>query len=450
MNIQKVKRIFISGSSRSVAIKKNVFASILLKGISILVSLALVPITIGYVSSELYGVWLTLSSILSWLTFFDIGLSHGLKNKLTEAIAVGNWIRGRELVSTTYISMGAIFIPLSIISYFVIPSINWTLLLNVNNVYEKDIVLAMQVLVAFFCLQIIINTLTSVIAAFQKVALSQSFGVIGNVISLFIIVILKFTAPASLVMLAFTMTSATFFVTLLASVFLYKRNFREVSPSFSYFNHSLLRDLYSLGIKFFIIQIQYIVIFQSTNILISHVSSPESVTSYNIAYRYLSIAMLFFNIFTAPLWPAYTDAFTRKDFEWMKRVRLKMHKILLVCCVGCVVMASISPLVYKCWIGNTTCVPSKMTWIVALYVIVYGLTQVNATVISGTGKIKISTIVTFIGMLIFIPLALFLSNYWAEYGIIVSMIIINIIYAIVYCIQSGKLLNNKAIGLWNE
>lgn len=450
MILHKFKQNFINGSSRTVMIKKNVFASILLKGISILLSLALVPITIGYVSSELYGVWLTLSSILSWLTFFDIGLSHGLKNKLTEAIALGDWIRGRELVSTTYISMSVIFIPLSIISIFVIPSINWTSLLNVNCVYGKDIVLAMQVLVAFFCLQIIINTLTSVIAAFQKVALSQSFGVVGNVISLFLIIILKAIAPASLLMLAFAMAGATFFVTLIASVVLYKRKFSDVSPSFSYFNRSLLGDLYSLGIKFFIIQIQFIVIFQSTNILISHVSSPESVTSYNIAYRYLSVAMLLFNIFTAPLWPAYTDAFTRNDFAWMKRVRLKMHKILFICCVGCIVMALFSPFVYKWWIGNTTYIPSIMTWLVTLYVIVYGLTQVNATVISGTGKIKISTVVTLIGMLIYIPLALFLSNYWAEYGIILSMIFINIIYAIVYYIQSKRLIQNTATGLWYE
>ncbi|MBQ4462529.1 MAG: hypothetical protein II908_12010, partial [Bacteroidaceae bacterium] len=78
---------FFNGNSRTVAVKKNILISLLMKGVSIAVSFALVPLTIGYVSPELYGVWLTLSSIMTGLSFMDIGFSQGLKNKLTEAIA---------------------------------------------------------------------------------------------------------------------------------------------------------------------------------------------------------------------------------------------------------------------------------------------------------------------------------------------------------------------------
>ncbi|MBO5632891.1 MAG: hypothetical protein J5965_27865, partial [Aeriscardovia sp.] len=71
---------FTQGDARSVTIKKNVVASLVIKGVGILTSLLLVPLTIGYVSPELYGVWLTLSSILTWVGFMDIGFSQGLKN----------------------------------------------------------------------------------------------------------------------------------------------------------------------------------------------------------------------------------------------------------------------------------------------------------------------------------------------------------------------------------
>ncbi len=74
-----------------------------------IISFMLVPLTIGYVSSDLYGVWLTLSSILTWLTFLDIGFSQGLKNKLAEAIAQTDWGKGKSLVSTTYFLMILIF-----------------------------------------------------------------------------------------------------------------------------------------------------------------------------------------------------------------------------------------------------------------------------------------------------------------------------------------------------
>ena len=76
-----INEILSSNDQRTNIVKKNIIASLFIKGCSILISLLLVPITLGYVSSELYGIWLTLSSIMLWLNFFDVGFTLGLKNK---------------------------------------------------------------------------------------------------------------------------------------------------------------------------------------------------------------------------------------------------------------------------------------------------------------------------------------------------------------------------------
>ena len=68
----------LKGDSRSAKVKKNILGSFVVKGISILVSLILVPLTIGYVSSELYGIWLTLASVISWVALFDLGFGKRL------------------------------------------------------------------------------------------------------------------------------------------------------------------------------------------------------------------------------------------------------------------------------------------------------------------------------------------------------------------------------------
>lgn len=139
------------------------------------VSFALVPLTIGYVSSELYGVWLALSSILAWFGFLDIGFSQGLKNKLSEAIVFDDWEKGKSLVSVTYFMMILIFLPVCVVFELIIPLIDWCSLLNVNPIYSDEIVKAMYILVAMASLHMIVNVLVSVIAAFQKVALSNIF-----------------------------------------------------------------------------------------------------------------------------------------------------------------------------------------------------------------------------------------------------------------------------------
>lgn len=85
---ENVLNFFTQGDERSLNVKKNIALMILVKGGSILLSLLLVPLTLNYVDNECYGVWLTLSSMVVWISFFDIGINNGLRNRLTEALAI--------------------------------------------------------------------------------------------------------------------------------------------------------------------------------------------------------------------------------------------------------------------------------------------------------------------------------------------------------------------------
>ena len=448
--IKEVLHGFTQGDARSVTIKKNVVASLVIKGVGILTSLLLVPLTIGYVSPELYGVWLTLSSILTWVGFMDIGFSQGLKNKLTEAIALGEWERSRSLVSTTYFMMLIITVPLCVILEIIVPHVNWVGLLNVNPIYLDEIIEAMYVCIVFVCLQMYVKVFNSVVAAFQKVALSESFGVIGNVISLFLIVILKRICPPSLVVLACTLAAMPILVTIIASLFFYSGKFKPIAPKISSIRFDYIKDLFGLGYKFFIINIQVLVLFQSTNVLISYVSSPLEVTNYNVAYRLLNCGMMLYTMITAPLWPAYTDAYTKGDFDWMKAMRRKMERVLLLSMLACALITVLSPIIYKLWIGDQVSVPFTMTLMVAIYVSVYCWKNLNGTLVVGMGKIQVETIIVLGGMVLHIPASLLLGRYIGAYGVIASLIIINLFYAIVMNHQVNILLNKTAKGIRNK
>lgn len=439
-----------SVDERSVKVKNNIFYSVAIQAVSIAVSFLLVPLTIGYVSAELYGVWLTLSSILTWLNVLDLGFSQGMKNKLTEAIAFEDWKRGKRLVSTTYLLMAFIFVPLCILFQFIIPLVDWCNLLNISSIYKVDIVKTMHALVFICCFQMIIKVVVSVIAAFQKVALSNSFGVIGNIISLIIIVVITRLCPPSLLYLCFSLATMPVLVMLVASFILFNGSLKRVSPSPKSFDRSLLKELFNLGYKFFIINIQAIVIYQTTNVLISNVSSPQWVSSYNIAYKLLSMAMILFTIATQPLWPAFADAYVKGDVSWMKTMKYKMTKFYIFSVVCCLLIALFSPYIYRIWIGDNSLVSKTMTWLVCLYVVIYCWTNFNGVLLVGMSKLKLNTIVVSIGMVIHIPLSYLLSDFLGAYGVITSMILINFIYSIVYKVQVEKILSGTAKGIWNQ
>ncbi|MBQ5911837.1 MAG: hypothetical protein IIW93_01920, partial [Bacteroidaceae bacterium] len=126
MAFATIINFFTKGSERSVKSKLNIISMLFIKGGSILIGLLLLPLTLDYVDSETYGVWLTISSMVAWISFFDVGLGNGLKNKLAEALAQKDTELGKKYVSTTYALMTLIFIPLMIVLLlFVIPNVNW-------------------------------------------------------------------------------------------------------------------------------------------------------------------------------------------------------------------------------------------------------------------------------------------------------------------------------------
>lgn len=446
--LAQIRNFFTKGDARSLVVKKNMIGSIFIKGISILIQLILVPLTLGYLSQELYGVWLTISSIMLWLNFFDVGLTLGLKNRLSEAIARNDIERGRALVSTTYVVMFLIFIPLCLIGECVIPYINWSSFLNVSDIYNEELGDVASILLVCFCLQMIFNVITAVVSACQKVALASAFPVIGNLCSVIVIYFLDVFTKPSLTNLASAISYLPSLVLLISSVVLYTGKLRIVRPSILYFEKSKIKDILNLGIKFFIIQIQMIVLYQATNILISNVSSVSEVTSYNIAYKYIGVASMTFNIILAPLWPAFTDAHMKNDWNWMKQIYKKMRKVYVVLLAGVLLMVLFSPLVYKLWIGNRATIPLMMTVAVALFVVVHTWDALQIILINGIGAVKLQTYVTLFGLVCHVPLSLLLGEYIGAIGVVLSMIVINIIYSIVFTEQLRKLLNNKAFGIW--
>ena len=439
---------FITKADRTSIVKKNIVGSLFIKGVSIIVSLMLVPLTLEYVSSEIYGIWLTLSSIMVWLNFFDVGFNLGLKNKLAEALATGNIQRGRALVSTTYGLMIFIFVPVTIIIWIVIPLIDWSALLNVSAVFNEEIKKSLYIMGACFCLQMIFGVLTAVVAAYQKVALSSSFSVVGNIIALLVIYILTKTIPSSLSYLALTVSAVPVFVFLIASIYLYSKDFKNVAPNFKYVNKKYVKDLFNLGFKFFIIQIQVVVMFQTTNILISNLSGPNEVTAYNIAYKFINIALMVYNIILSPLWPAFTDAYTKKDFIWMKKVYRRMLQVWFISVFIIIMMVIVSPWVYNLWIGNKAQVPLIMTIVVAVYTAIHSLDSLQVMLINGTGCIKLQTYVTLIGLVFHIPFSFLLGSYFGCYGVLISMTLIVSIYLAFFTTQINKIMNQQATGIW--
>jgi len=85
---------------------KQTFMSFFYKGGALILSFLMVPLNLEYLGNLKYGIWATLFSIISWVTFFDLGLGNGMKNKVTEALSKKDFQSAREYISTAYFLIG--------------------------------------------------------------------------------------------------------------------------------------------------------------------------------------------------------------------------------------------------------------------------------------------------------------------------------------------------------
>jgi len=116
-------------------------------------------------------------------------------------------------------------------------------------------------------------------------------------------------------------------VLLSSSLWFYTHSYKKYAPSVKFVKFHFARDLMSLGIKFFVIQLAAVIFYQTSNIIIAHLFGPQEVTPYNIAYKYFSVITMSFSIIMLPLWSAYTEAWVKRDIDWIKNT---INKLILI------------------------------------------------------------------------------------------------------------------------
>lgn len=442
------KNIINRGHDRSVKAKKNIIGTLIFKGCSIAISLVLVPLTIHYVNPTQYGIWLTLSSIVGWLAFFDIGFGNGLRNRFAEAIAKGEHELARIYLSTTYAILSIIVVSLLIIFFCVNPLLNWSRILNSPADMAGELgTLAMLVFV-FFCLQFVLQLITTIITANQQPAKASFFNFLGSLLSLAVIFILTKTTSGNLIYLGLSLGAVPVVVLIGSSIWFYTHGYKMYAPAYKYVKFSYARNLMSLGLKFFIIQIAAIIFYETSNLIIIQLFGPAEVTSYNIAYKYFSIIPMAMGIVMTPFWSAFTEAWVKKDTAWIQSTMKKLRMLWVLITIAALLMLLFSNFIYSLWVGKKIIVPISVSATIAFYVVINAWNGIYSQFLNGVGKIKIQLYFALAGSLVNIPLAIFLGKTLGIYGVVLSTAIISIMAAIISPIQYSKIINNRATGVW--
>jgi O-antigen/teichoic acid export membrane protein len=232
---------------------------------------------------------------------------------------------------------------------------------------------------------------------------------------------------------------------------LFRGRYRRYKPSIKYIDFKHTSELMVLGSRFFIIQVSFVVIFTTSNIIITQLLGPQEVTVYNIAYKYFSIPVMAYSVIMTPIWSAVTDAYVKEDVVWLKNVIKKLNHISIVFVVGILIMLLLSGSMYHFWVGNRVSVPFVLSATMALYAVINVILSPYTQYISGLGKLKLVSLSAIFLLIFFIPISIILTKTTLGVaGPMMALCLMNGIGLILQPIQTYKLLNNKAYGIWGK
>lgn len=443
---KKIKKYISSGHARNVAAKKNILKLVIVKIITIVASLLLIPITIKYVSPSDYGIWLVISSTIAWMSLFDIGVNNGLRNRLSESLAKNDIIQSKKLVSTTYALLLIIFIPLLFLlmagNYFV----DWASLFNLPTQKQQNLKVVAAILIAYFCVRFILSTVNTVLLATQNSAQAAYSGLFEQLSLLVLVYVISKTLNGSLESLALAVFLSSLSVLITYNIWVFGGKYKNIAPSISEVDLGLSKGLLSLGLKFFVIQIAGIIQFQTANIILIRNFGPTEVTEYNVAVKYFSIMPMIMGILLAPIWSAVTDAYAKQDYDWIHKTVSKYNKFaLMVICLG-IGMLFFSQIAYKTWINDerVNVEFALSAWLFILYALMaYG--SVYSIVLNGLGVLRLQFIACIFSPVIFLILVFVFINY-CKFGveaIVISSIIANFNGYILGPWQYGRIQQNQ-------
>ncbi len=438
------------GDNRTSLIKKNIVCSFVIKGWSALIAFLIVPITLKCLGEYSNGVWLTISSLLLWIDHLDIGLGNGLRNKLASSLAHNDISKAKEMVSSTFFMLIIIIIPVILL---LVSTIYFCDIYAFLGIKDHTLVPDLKPAIAITLLLIGCNFVFKFIGNFymglQLPAVNNFLLTTGHTLALIATYIAYYTGHTSLVSIAVINTCSPLIVYLVTFPYTFWYRYPQLCPSLFSFKFSAIKEILFLSVKFFLLQISGVILFLTSNILISRYLSPSMVTPYQFAYKYLSVVILLFTIINVPFWTATTDAYERKDFEWIKKSQKRMNLLLGGLTLLTLILISISQIFYHFWVGDEVYISTTLTALIGCYIMILVTSMNFSNFLNGIGALSLQLICTISAAVLFIPLtyaAIHISR--NIYSIIIVMIIVNIPGLIINKIQFHKILNGTAKGIW--
>ncbi len=218
-------------------------------------------------------------------------------------------------------------------------------------------------------------------------------GAVASVIGLALGILLRVSMPVLLVMSLGCLTFSSL-ATLLVTVTLAKP---WLLPQPALVDPLAIKDLLSSGSSFFLIQTAGLVVFSSDNLVVGHYLGAAEVTPYSVTWRLVGLAALLQYLIFPALWPAYAEAYARKDYVWIRRtfsLTMKGTVALNFACV--VVLVVFGRTLIRVWAGPAAVPTNYLLLAMGAWTLISGFMSVESCLLAALNRTREQAVLSII------------------------------------------------------
>ena len=280
--------------------------------------LAMIPLALKYLKADQFGIWMVFVGISAILHFMCLGVPESLQNKLTECEASSDRETPSGLVANALIISVGVALFFLILTFSVFPWISWSSVMKASTPegHAQLLPTAQSVMVALSFL-LLSRVIHQIYTAYQKAYWPNVWLALGRLAG-FISVLLCIWMGQPLWMMAGLYMGLPFLAVILGGGHLFWV-MPWVIPRWSKIRWSSMRALLGTGSLVLLAGIAYALGTQSPQWVIASQISADAVNPFVVTWRALGITSILVMPLVGSLWPAYSDAFHRQDWVWVRR-----------------------------------------------------------------------------------------------------------------------------------
>ena len=157
-----------------------------------------------------------------------------------------------------------------------------------------------------------------------------------------------------------------------------------------------------------------------------------------------------YTIIVSPMWNAYTEAYVKGEYGWIRTNFRRAMGIWALMAVGGVLMLFVADLFFRLWVGDAVTVPFSVSLSVLGYITFFNLNNCVTMLINGLNKIAVQIVTSVIGTAVFLMAVMILGPQLGIEGVVGCMAASYAGMAAVHLYQCHLLINQKATGIWNR